>query len=318
MELLFLLPRCEGSFFEMSLKNNSIYTPGKISISAWLTDESKINGNYQLQVSVYNADILVRKQVMQIVRTTPIVFELNFPAMENKTSIRCRTELFIENEFVEAKEMALTLWPSDNPYTENSKDRIIWVFDVSGQLQMILSKLEVEFTDASFQAPRDFQEPEIVLIGQNLDSKSMLVITNRLALVKNKPVVIFLQQKQLLENGNLEILQETNSSADASCDFNSILLENLNSLDLLTIIKDSVYIKANKKKFKEETIKSFITELTGDNNDLCSYLLYINDEKQTAFYCQLPITDSNDPRSTIILKNLLKIANTFCFLRRLN
>ena len=44
--LLFPTHLCKASFFEMNLKQASMYTPGKINLTMKLNDEAKIENDY--------------------------------------------------------------------------------------------------------------------------------------------------------------------------------------------------------------------------------------------------------------------------------
>jgi len=307
---LSLLQPCYGaSFFEMTLERDSIYTPGKMNLTLKLTDKAKIETGYQFQVSVYVTDTLMRKQLLPVTKTKPVVFDLTFPEVHSKTDVRSRAELFINGQFVEAAEKLLTLWPSLAPYHKKPKDKVLWVFDIHGRLQKSFNDLEVEAVDATFQAARNFATPDIVFIGQNLDSNSMQIITDRLASVDNKPITIFLKQKQLPKNSNIEILKENNHSVNVTCDVNSPLLKGLNKLDIMHMVDSAIHIKVKKQKDKGWTIKSYVTEIIKDEENIYSYLLTIEKEGEIVIYCQLPVTDSDNPRYHILLKNLLGFAD---------
>lgn len=305
-----LLQSTQGaSFFEMALEHDSIYTPGKMNLSLKLTDKAKIKSEYRFQVSVYVTDTLMRKQILPITKAEPVVFELTFPQAHSKTNVRCRAELFVNGQFVEAKEKPLILWPSLVPYPKISKDKVIWVFDTSGRLQKIFDELEVETIDATFQAARNFGKPDIVFIGQQLDPNSMQVIISRLALVDNKHVTIFLKQKELPKNSNIKIPRENNSSENVVCDLNSPLLQGLNKLDVTNMVDSAIYIMVKKQKDKDQAIDSHVTEIVNDKKNIYSYLVSIREKEQVTIYCQLPITDGNDPRYDVLLQNILKFAH---------
>ena len=188
------LPLCGASFFEMSLRQDSIYTPGKVNLTMKLTGKAKIEGRYQFKVSVYMAGTLIRKQTLTVTKKEPAVFELMFPDVYTRTDSRCRSELFIGGRFIEAQEKPLTLWPPIAPYQEESiKNKEIWTFDISGKLQELFSDLEVEAVDATFQAARDFGTPDIVFIGQCLDPNNIRLITRCLMSLETKPVIVFLR-----------------------------------------------------------------------------------------------------------------------------
>lgn len=307
---LLLLQPCQGaSFFEMALEHESIYSPGKMNLSLELTDKAKIESEYRFQISLYVTDTLIRKQVLPVTKAEHAVFNISFLEVHSKTDIRCRAELFINGQFIEAKEKPLILWPPLTPYPEKPKDKVIWVFDISGRLQKIFDDLEVKITDATFQAARNFGTPDIVFIGQELDPNSMQVITDRLVSVDNKPIIIFLRQRQLLKNSNIEIPKENNHSVNVVCDLNSPLLKGLNKLDVMHMVDSAIYIRLKKQEDKDRTIDSHVTEIVKDNKYIYSYLVSIQKNEQITIYCQLPVTDGDDHRYVILLENLLELAN---------
>ncbi len=309
MQLLLSQPCNGASLFEMVLERDAIYTPGKMNLTIKLTNKAKIESEYRFQVSVYIADTLMRKQILPAAKTEPVVFDLAFPEVHNKTDVRCRVELFINGQFVEAEERPLFLWPPLAPDRQKPKDKIIWVFDISGKLQKIFGDLEIKTTDATFQAARNFETPNIVFLGQDLDANSMQVITNRLASLDNKPIVIFLRQKQLPKNSNTVIPDENNRSVNVACDLNSPLLKGLNKLDVMHMVDSAIHIKIKKQKDKNWTIESSVTEISEDDKHIYSYLTIVRDNEQVTIYCQLPVTDNDDPRYGILLQNLLELAN---------
>jgi hypothetical protein len=293
----------------MTLERDSIYTPGKMQLSLKLTDKAKIESEYQFQVCVYVAGTLVRKQILPVTKTEPVVFDLTFPKVQSKTDVRCRAELFISGQFVEAAEKPLVLWPSLTPYPEKPKDKVIWVFDIQGRLRRIFDDLKVDAVDATFQAVRNFGTPNIIIIGQDLDPNSMRVITDRLAMIDSKPVIIFLRQEQLPKNSNVGIPKENNYSSNVACDLNSPLLKGLNKLDVMRMVDSSIYIKVKKQKDKDWAITPFVSEILKDNKYIYGYLINVRDKEQVTIYCQLPVTDSDDPRYVRLLQNLLELAN---------
>ena len=63
----------------MTLKRNSIYTPGKMNLTMKLTDEATLQGEYSFRVSVLVDETVVRKQILPATKHVPTVFELQFP-----------------------------------------------------------------------------------------------------------------------------------------------------------------------------------------------------------------------------------------------
>jgi len=294
----------------MTLKQYSIYTPGKMNLTMKLTSKAKIEGNYRFKISIYVADTLVRKQTLPVTKKKPALFELTFPDVHSKADVRCRVELFIDGQFIEAKAKPLTLWPPIAPYPKESvSSKVIWAFDTSGKLQKIFGDLEVEATDATFQAARDFETPDIVFIGQFVEPNSMQVITDHLMSVETKPVIIFLRQKQLLKNAKIEIPKENNRSKNVVCDLNSPLLQGLTKRDIMNMVDNAIYVRTKRKKDKDRSIDSCVTEAMKDKKNIYSYLCTIKEKDQVTIHCQLPVTDGDDPRFRILFKNLLKFAD---------
>jgi hypothetical protein len=308
--LFFSLQQCKGSFFEMAIEQDAIYTPGKINLTMKLNDNAKYDGEYQFRVSVYIAGTLFRKQNIKNVRGEPVIYELGFPEVFSVTSCRCRCELFIGEDFIEAGELPFTLWPSIAPYPgESLRKKVIWTFDTSGRLQELFDDLEVKVVDATFQAARDFGSPDIVFIGQKTDPNNMRLITERLVSVESRPVIVFLKQKQFLKETKLEIPAENNRSQNVKCDMDSPLLDSLSLRDLMKMADNTAFIKIKKGKDSDKAVTSYVTENKKDEKNIYSFLFTSVEKGQHAIYCQLPVTDGNDPRYAVLLKNLLKFAN---------
>jgi len=299
----------QASFFEMNLKNDSLYTPGEMKLSMKLTERAKVEGDYKFRISVYVADTLMRKQVLPALREEPSVFKVMFPKARGRTDVRCRAELFINGQFIEAKEKPLTLWPPAVSHSGELTNKVIWVFDISGRLQKIFEEVEIETVDATFQAARDFGTPTIIFIGQYLDPNSMRVITDCLSSVDGKFVTVFLRQNQFIEDSEIEIPKENNLPVNIVCDFNSPLLEELNKFDIMNMVDSARYVKIKKQKHSGRIITSYVTEVIEDEENIYSYLLSIDEKRKVTIYCQLPVADSEDPRYGILLNNLIKFAD---------
>ena len=90
----------------------------------------------------------------------------------------------------------------------------------------------------------------------------------------------------------------------------SALLHDLNLSDILSLVDSTNYLKSKKEDNKDRYIQSFVTEEKEDNNNIYSYLCTAKKDNQTAIYCQLPVTTGDDPRSVILLKNILRYAES--------
>ena len=162
----------------MTLKRDSIYTPSKMNISLELTGKAMIEGDYRFCISVYVSEELMRKQVLPITKGKPVVFELTFPQARSKKNVRCRAELFLNGSFVEAQERPLILWPPLTLYIGKPNETVIWVYDISGRLQKFFVDSELDFTDATFQAARDFTTilPAILNVVSSASTRGLPVM----------------------------------------------------------------------------------------------------------------------------------------------
>jgi len=298
-----------ASFFEMTLERNSIYTPGDMNMVMELGDEATVEGKYSFKVSVFVGETVIREQSLPATKGAPTVFELDFPETRSRTDLQCRAELFINGQFIEAREKPLILWPPLAPIEKQPRDKLIWVFDTSGALQKIFKDFQVHAADATFQAIRDFQDPNIIFIGENVGPKNFQTLKERI-LSKDKclEVVVFLRQKQFPKDWPIQAASDEELTRNVFCDPNSTLLSGLNKLDIMNMVRNSVPAKITKQKDKEWKADSHISELKEDGKQIYSYLAVIQDEKLTTIYCQLPLTRdfSKEPRSALLFRDLLE------------
>lgn len=304
---LFFLPPsfCKASFFEMSLKQDSMYTPGNINLNMKLTDEAKIEDNYQFKVSIFLAGTLIREQTIKADKGKPVDFALSVPEVFNRTEGRCRCELLIAGSFLEAKEVPVLLWPAIAPYKkETLMNTEIWVYDTSGKLLEIFKKMEVKVVDATFKTARDFGKPDIVFIGENTDPNNMQIVVDSINSVKTEPVVIYLRQKQFLREIKIEVPSENNLSKNIGLMKTNEFMEGLDFRDSTTLANDSHYLKIMKGE-TGRLITSYVDENIKDEKNYYSYLCTIRQKDHVEIYCQLPVTSGSDPRSVVLLKNIL-------------
>ena len=306
---LLLQQPCRASFFEMMLKRDAIYTPGKMNMAMKLADKATMQGKYSFRIGVFVDDTVVRKQTLRATKEAPTVFELHFPEIRDRTNVRCRAELLINSQFVEAQEKPLVLWPPLAPIGEQRKDKVIWVFDTSGALQRIFKDLQIRASDATFQAVRDFQVPDIIFIGEDVGLRSFQTLIDRiLSKDESLEAAVFLQQKQFPEDWPIQLASAEKLSKNVSCDPNSPLLSGLSKLDIMNMTSDTIPVSITKPKDKKRTIDSHITLSGRDEKQIYSYLAVIKNEKLITIYCQLPVTRafSEDPRSALVLGDLLQ------------
>jgi len=306
---------CRASFFEMSLERNSIYTPGRMRLVMGLTDEAAVEARYTVGVNILAQEVLIRNQIVPLTKDAPAVFELDFPETRNRTVVRCRAELSIDGNFIEARERPLLLWPPLAPMQKPPQDETIWVFDTSGALQRILRDLHVNASDATFQAIRDFQIPDIIFVGENVGLKNFDTLSSRI-LVKdeNLKVIVFLRQEESPEAWPVQVLPAGPSPRSVSCDPNSPLLLGLNKLDIMNVLSGAVPMKITRPADKQWSLGSYIGESKENEEKVHSYLAVIRQPGMTRVYCQVPITTHfyEEPRSAVLLKNLLQFGYGEC------
>jgi hypothetical protein len=299
----------KASLLEMNLKHDSIYTPGSINITMKVTNMTNFESGYKLKISIFLTGTLIREQTIEADRDKPVNFELNVPEVFDRTEGRCRCELLIGDNFLEAQEVPVILWPATEPYPQESiKDKQIWVYDTSGKLLDLFRKMEVKVVDATFKTARDFGKPDIVFAGQNLDPNNMRILTNSIISAKTEPVVIYLKQKQFSKESKIEVIPDNNSVQTITLTRNNIFLTGLNFRDVMRLANNSNCLKIKTDEDTERTTNSWINEMVKDEKNIYSYLLTIKQKNEAAVYCQLPITDSGDPRCAVLLKNLLTYA----------
>ena len=119
----------------------------------------------------------------------------------------------------------------------------------------------------------------------------------------------FQGKKQLLQNTYIEIPKKNNRSENVVCNLKSPLLEGLNKLDMMYMVDSAIHIKVRKQENKNWTIDSCVTEISKDNKYTYSYLASIQDKERITIYCQLPVTNGDDPRCSVLLENLIELAN---------
>lgn len=314
-----LLPcqTCIATFFQATLEQNSIYTPNAMNLSIKLSNNARIEGDYRFNVSIYIEETLMRRWAMPATMAEPVMVKLEFPAVRSKTNVRCRVELFLNGQFIESKGIPLTLWPPVDSQTGGMVGKkVIWVFDISGRLGEFFKSMKVESVDSTFQAARDFKAPDIVFVGEYTELINMKTLLHSLAPIKNKPVVIFLRQKRLLENTLSEILLENDYSRKVICDMNSPLLTGLDKRDIIGILDRTMCVKIRKGENEDISLYSCVTEKTQDRQYIYTYLCTIRYKEEVTIHCQLPLMNNGDPRCVVILNNLLGFADEMCNSRR--
>jgi len=76
------------------------------------------------------------------------------------------------------------------------------------------------------------------------------------------------------------------------------------------MVDGATYVKIKKEKDdKVSSIDSYVTEKVKDKKSIYSYLCAVKEKGRVTIYCQLPVTDDNDPRYAVLLKNLLRLTD---------
>ena len=291
--LLVLLPLkiCHASIFTMNLKHDSIYTPGEINLTMQLNEKAKFNGGYKYKISFFLTGTLIREQTLEASRENPVNLKFSIPEVFDKTKGTCRCELFIGEDFLEAQEFPLLVWPAIQPYKqETSMNTQIWVYDTSGKLLELFTKMKVKVIDATFKSARDFSKPDIVFIGENTDPNNMKIIAESIANVTLKPVVIYLKQTQFPKENKIDIPADSNTGHSITIAKDNGFLLDLSLSDIHSMIQNSTCLKIKKDENSRRNVQSYINEESQDIEEICSYLCTEKKDSQVMIYCQLPIT----------------------------
>ncbi len=305
----FFLPLqlCNASYFTMNLKQDSIYTPGNINLIMNVTNEAIFESGYKFKVSIFLTGTLIREQIISADREKPVDFKLAVPEVFERTEGRCRCELLIGDNFLEAQELPLLLWPEIAPYkTDTEFNAEIWVFDNSGKLLDLFKKMEVKVVDATFKTARDFGKPDIVFVGENTDPNNMRLLANSITAANTEPAIIYLKQKQFLKENKIEVVTGREKVKNITLTRSSTLLPGLYFSDIFILANNSDYLKFIIEEDSDSIIHSEINENIESENNIYSYLFTVRQRNQAKIYCQLPVTSIDDPRCAVLLKNILQ------------
>ncbi len=304
------LQLCKASYFTMNMKQDSIYTPGNINLTMNITNKTIFESGYKFKVSIFLTGTLIREQTITAEREKPVDFELAVPEVFEKTEGRCRCELLSRNDFLEAQEVPLFLWPEIKPYSQEFiRNKEIWIYDTSGKLLDLFRKMEVKVVDATFKTARDFGKPDIVFVGENTDPNNMQILVNSINSAKAQPVVIYLKQKQFLKESKIEVPADQNISKTVVLSRDNAFMIGFDMHDIMSLANNAGYLKI-KKNDTDRAIHSYVYEVTKDENNFYTYLCTIHQKDQLTIYCQLPVTSIDDPRCAVLLKNILLYAES--------
>jgi hypothetical protein len=219
--------------------------------------------------------------------------------------VRCRVELSLYGEFLEAAERPILIWPPAAPLDSRRRANNVWVLDASGGLQRIFRELDVNAVDAAFQSVRDFASPSIVFIGEFSETEAMQLILTRVSQTPKQPVITFLRQKQFPKALEIETIDDANTPRFIACDMNTPLLSDLTQADMLSLLSKAASIGT---KSKRGFTQSFVAKRANSSESPRTYLSTLNVDGRLNVFCQLPVMDPCDPRQTTLLHNLIEFA----------
>jgi hypothetical protein len=295
------------SLMEVSLERDAIFTPGQLRITVRLTDRATLAGLYQAKAVVSLAGIVVREQTLNVRQEAPAVLAVPFPKVAARSEVRCRVELSRAEEFLEAGEYPVSLWPPAAPLGPSERPTNVWVLDTSGGLQRMFHDMEISVADAAFQGIRDFALPSVVFLGEFSDVKVMRLIRARLAQAPGRPVTVFLRQREFPPELEIEMVGDRARGRSVTCDMKTPLLKDLTQRDLMSLTGPAQdvklkYVEGLRRLCVVTTPDREAVDVTG------TYLATITDASHLDVFCQLPVMDPCDPRQVTLLRNLVRLA----------
>lgn len=285
---------------------DAIYTPGSVRLTFQLTAAARLAGPYDLRITVYVAQNKVREQIVTITRAQPVSYDAPFPRVRETTRGSYRAELSLGSKLLEAQERPLALWPPRDLQPVTPYDGKVWVLDTSGALEALLPQFGIKPADASFQTVRDFGSPDIIFVGEYLDSVNMQTLIERRTETSKAPVVILLRQKQLPEELEAAISKKMDPCCPVVREPNGPLLKDLSGLDVMRLLGDANVVEV--EKHVDRSIRSDLTAAREDARAILSYLCVIEEANRILLFCQLPAIARDDPRQMTLLGNLVEFA----------
>ena len=302
-----------ADFFQINLEQSNLYSPSTLIVNAGLTDKARLQGKWHIDVAVYIDRELIRKESLKIAPQKASVFKLDFPEVRKKINGRCRAELFLDGEFVEGVEKKISVWPRPVPYELPGKTLVIWAYDKSGGLQKLFKSTGIKAVDATFQTARDFSKPDLIFIGENTPPKYMEAINGHMMASDNKPMVVFLAQKEFEKTALLKICKPSTKKI-ITYDMQAGLLKGLTKSNILVLTAEAKPVCLNKDpQTQKHEIDSLISQgQPNKDKRFESYIGIIQERGYKTIYCQFPIMSDikNNPVSRKLFFNLLEAAIT--------
>jgi hypothetical protein len=293
-----------GSFMRVSVERDAIFTPGRMRVTVTLSERAELAGPYEVTLTAYLAGLKVREQTVSLSRGAAASFEIPFPRMQTRGEVRCRVELSLKGEFIEAMEQPVFLWPPAAPFDRRHRPKDVWVLDASGGLQQAFRVLDVNCVDAAFQGVRDFGLPSAVFIGEFAEMKAVQTVLDRVAQAPEQPVIVFLRQSQFPKALEVKLANDANSPRSIVCDMNTPLLRGLTHLDVSNLLPQAVGIEPNSQGGRTHAF------IAGAGSPRRMFLHSLNADGRSLVFCQLPTLDPCDPRQVTVLRNLVEFSTT--------
>jgi hypothetical protein len=295
-----------GPMLELAADRDALYTPGSIRLTFHLTPAAALAGPYDLRITVYTGQNMVREQMMTVTRARPVSYDVPFPRVREITRGSYRAELSLGGELLEVQERPLALWPPRDLQPAMPCHGKVWAFDTSGALQTLLPQFGLQPADASFQTVRDFGSPDLVFVGETLDRMNMQTLLQRMAGTSKAQVVILLRQKQFPKEFDAAISEKADPCRPVVRKPNSPLLKDLGGADVIQLLHDANAVKV--EKHVGRSIHSDLTPAREDAQAGTSYLCVVEDKPRVLLFCQLPAVAPDDPRQMTLLHNLIQFA----------
>jgi len=295
-----------GLMLGVTTDRDAIYTPGSIRLTFQLTQAARLAGPYDLRITVYVAQSKVREQTMTVTRARPVSYDVPFPRVREITRGSYRAELSLGSELLEAQEGPLALWPPRDLQPVAPYQGKVWVLDTSGALQALLPQFGIKPADASFQTVRDFGSPDIIFVGEYLDSMNMQTLIQRTTGTPKALVAILLRQKQLPEELEVGISKRMDPCCPVVREPKRPLLKDLSGVDVMRLLHDANAVEV--EKHVDRSIRSDLTAAREDAKAIPSYLCVVEETNCILLFCQLPAAVPDDPRQMTLLRNLVQFA----------
>ncbi len=293
------------SLMRVALERDAILTPGQMRATVALSDRAVLAGPYEVRLTAFLAGLTVRRQTAGASRESPAAFAVPFPYVQARSEVRCRIELSLGGEFLEAVEQPVFLWPPAAALDGSHLLRDVWVLDASGELQRALRDLDVNTVDAAFQGVRDFALPSVVFIGEFTETQALQMVLARTVEAVRPPVVVFLRQRQFPEVLEMNVAGAGSAPRSVVADMNVPLLKGLTYLDVSRLVAQAVSIEP---KGRGGFARACVAEPVAAGSPRRAYLAELSAAGRRQVFCQLPVLDPCDPRQTTMLHNLIELA----------